>query len=171
MGFISVIKIENFFTPVRAYLHAGGEYLFRDLSSIKDSTEGSAVYLDKVLKENLELFKDSYFSIGILWGDKSEKNRVADLFTYRFYGDIKKRHVWKFENPNISILRVRKNSYSTNENVIFGHAVRLLGIEENYRISKDNLESYMENPPKLENLFASKINPDGFYTLLHKFQF
>jgi hypothetical protein len=141
MPFIARISLPGALRPTRAYLYEPG---FEDgFGSVKGARDYLAQVLDVGSKINGVITPADYI-LAALWSDKDSK--VAELFGYGGISD------WP-GNPEVYSWVFKDGIYLPGQRKIAcGEATRILGTEEDYRITTKSLKEFMEKPPQLREL-------------------
>jgi len=141
MSFTARISLPNAVRPTRAYLYE------TEFEKAFGSVKGARDYLIEVLDAGSNIsgvITPADYILAALWGDKDSK--VAELFGY---GDINE---WP-GNPEVYSWVFKDGVYLPSQRKIAcGEATRILGKEEDYRITTKSLKEFMEKPPHLREL-------------------
>ena len=155
MPFIARISVPDWRIPVRAYLHESGIEVYEFHKP--NNTEGERAFLAAAyLGENVlghvacpsdgELFQPAKYLLVALFG--KEDKRMAEVFGYGDFED------WP-GNPTKYRWTFRDNVYMPEEQEDgCGDTDIVLGEEEKWRRTQDDLTTFMLNPPDVGSILV-----------------
>ncbi|GEM_PF-3783892 len=151
MGFLKRFNIRNHQPPAKCYLHDSYLVGNRNGTSVMDIIEDGLTHFLHVLDlPSKTHYSGSTYLLGIVWKDTRENNfPVVDLFGYKYF------YSW-LNNPEVHSWVVRDNLYTRPNNISCENGLIALGLEEAYRRTTLNLDSYLKGHPdtSLRNFFG-----------------
>jgi hypothetical protein len=132
--------------PGRAYIF---EHCFD--SAYDDSFPSALEHYDSSVKKNSEIFDSHRFNFvnAIMWGDETDK--MIDFFGYKLLdGDWHSNpSVFNWVTRNGLVVPSRGDFVSE---ITCAKGLRILGAEEEYRLTTPDLETYLSNFPEISGL-------------------
>ena len=152
MNFVARIDYPEGSPLVRAYLHRAGIECFGSETDLAKTSRSAAEYLGDVLRKFSGSFRDMDFILAALWGEKFDGQavRVADVFGYR----LDRANGWA-GNPEMYAFVFKNERYTPpglDVPTTCGEVLRVLGREEEYRVTTPNLQRYRSSYRELPGL-------------------